>query len=128
MTNDSHTFKVSASDRQQTSEKTLTFTRNRTSLSVTLEEPLAADDNIVACQLNVEGNIPDDAVCTYEVTNNALDDDPVWEDCTEQIKAGRPHIFINKAANGFAFNFRVSIERGSSNTGGYVTKIWGGFE
>ena len=128
VTNGSHTVKISASDGQQTAEKTLTFTRDQTSLSVTLEEPFEADDNIVACQLNVEGDIPDDAVCTYEVTNNALDDEPVWEDCTEQTKAGRPYMFANKAVSGFAFNFRVSIKRGSSNTGGYITKIWGGFE
>ena len=128
VTNGSHTVKISASDGQQTAEKTLTFTRDQTSLSVTLEEPLETDDNIVACQLNVEGNISDDAVCTYEVTNNALDDEPVWEDCTEQTKAGRPYMFTNKAVSGFAFNFRVSIKRGSSGTGGYITKIWGGFE
>lgn len=121
LTNSSHTFKVSAFDGQQTAENTVTFTRNQTSLSVTLEEPLTADDNISACQLKVDGEIPDDAVCKYEVTNNSLD----WEDCTEETKAGRGHIFKSK---GSEFNFRVTIKRGASNKGGYITKIWGGFE
>lgn len=129
MTNSSHTFKVSAFDGQQTAEKTVTFTRNQTSLSVTLEKPFTADDNIVACQLKVDGDIPDDAVCVYEVTNNALDDVPVWENCTLKSKAEVPYFFENKTAtNGFAFNFRVSIKRGASKKGGYITQISGGYE
>lgn len=123
--NGEHTFKISASDGQQTAEHNITFTRDQTSLSVTLEEPFTADDNIVACQLKVDGDIPDDAVCKYEVTNNALDDVPVWEDCTEETKAGRGHVFKSK---GSAFNFRVSIQRGNSGAGGYITEISGGYE
>lgn len=66
---------------------------------------------------------------TCEVTNNANDTKPVWEDCTAKVKAGSPYIFSNKtAANGFAFNFRISAKRGASNAGGYITGIEGGFE
>lgn len=123
--NGEHTFTISASDGNDTSVHSITFTRDQTSLSVTLEEPFTADDNIVACKLKVDGDIPDDAVCKYEVTNTALDGSPSWEDCTEETKAGRSHLFKGK---GSAFNFRVSIERGSSGTGGYITEISGGYE
>lgn len=128
-TNGEHTFTISASDGKDTATNTITFTRNLTELTVTLAQPFPADDVISACALNVEGSFPADAVCKFEVTNNALDDEPVWEDCTKKSQAGFSYIFTNKSAkNGFAFNFRVTISRGASGSGGYITSISGGFE
>ena len=129
VTNGEHTFKISATDGKDTATNTITFTRNLTELTVTLASPFPADDKITACALNVEGSIPSDAVCKFEVTNNALDDSPVWEDCTKKSQAGFSYLFSNKTAeNGFAFNFRVTISRGASGSGGYITSISGGFE
>lgn len=129
ITNGEHTFSITASDGKDAATNTITFTRNLTELTVTLAAPFPADDRITACALNVEGSIPADAVCKYEVTNNALDTEPVWEDCTAKSKAGFSYIFTNKTAeNGFAFNFRVTIARGASGSGGYITSISGGFE
>lgn len=129
ITNGKHTFKIEAADGRDTVESTAVFTRDQTDLSVMLETPFEADDTITACSLDVEGMIPADALCKYEVTNNALDDEPVWEDCTARVKAGFVHMFKNKtAANGFAFSVRISIRRGMSGIGGYITKISGGFE
>ena len=128
-TNGEHTFTISASDGMNTTTHAITFTRNLTELTVTLAAPFPADDRIAACALNVEGSIPADAVCKYEVTNNALDDEPVWEDCTKKSQAGFSYVFTNKSAeNSFAFNFRVTISRGASGSGGYITSISGGFE
>ena len=128
-TNGEHTFTISASDGKDTATNTITFTRNLTELTVTLAQPFPADDVISACALNVEGSFPADAVCKFDVTNNALDDEPVWEDCTKKSQAGFSYIFTNKSAkNGFAFNFRVTISRGASGSGGYITSISGGFE
>lgn len=129
ITNGEHTFSITASDGKDAATNTITFTRNLTELTVTLTNPFPADDRISACALNVEGSIPADAVCKFEVTNNALDNEPVWEDCTAKSKAGFSYIFSNKTAeNGFAFNFRVTISRGASGSGGYITSISGGFE
>lgn len=129
VTNSEHTFIITASDGKDAATNTITFTRNLTELTVTLAAPFPADDRITACALNVEGSIPADAVCKFEVTNNALDNEPVWEDCTAKSKAGFSYIFTNKTAeNGFAFNFRVTIARGASGSGGYITSISVGFE
>ena len=129
ITNGSHTLKISATDGKDTTESTATFTRNVDTATVTLTTPLEADDMISACSLNVAGSIPADAVCKYEVTNNANDSEPAWEDCTNKSKAGLSYAFKNKTAqNGFAFNFRVSIKRGMSGIGGYIEQISGGFE
>lgn len=129
VTNGEHTFNIVASDGKDSATNTITFTRNLTELAVTLSNPFPADDRISACALNVEGSIPADAVCKFEVTNNALDSTPVWEDCTKKSQAGFSYVFNNKSAeNGFAFNFRVTVSRGASGLGGFISNISGGFE
>lgn len=79
--------------------------------------------------LAVSGSIPADADFKVEVSNSANDETPVWEDCTAAVRAGMNHVFENEtAANGFAFNFRLEVERGSSGLGGYITSVQGGFQ
>lgn len=127
--NGSHSIKISCSDSKDTVDEVITFTRDCKQVLLKLENPFPADDVISVCSLTVDGSIPADAVCKYEVTNNALDDEPVWEDCTNKSRAGFGYVFKNKTAeNGFAFNFRVTISRGESGSGGYITSISGGFE
>ena len=127
--NGGHELKITASDGKASSVHTLTFSKEVTGATVTLEEPMEADAQITICVLSVAGDIPADAEYKVEVTNNANDDTPVWEDCTTEAKNGANHIFENKtAANGFAFNFRVTAERGPSGEGGYITSVQGGFQ
>lgn len=127
--NGSHTMTIEASDGKATTVHTLTFTKSVTKAVITLEAPMEADDKISVCAITVTGSIPSDAAYTVEVTNNANDTSPVWEDCTNEAKNGRNYLFQNAtAANGFAFNFRVTAERGSSGNGGYITSIQGGFQ
>ncbi|MEY8230230.1 DUF6273 domain-containing protein [Oscillospiraceae bacterium 50-16] len=127
--NGGHTLTITANDGKASTVHTLTFSKEVTGATITLEEPMEADAQITICVLSVAGFIPADAHYTVEVTNNALDDAPVWEDCTSEVKSGANHIFENKAAaNGFAFNFRVTAERGPSGEGGYITSVQGGFQ
>ena len=63
------------------------------------------------------------------MTNNGNDPEPVWEDATADVKAGRNYVFQNKTqTNGWAFNFRVTAERGESDEDGYIVSIQGGFQ
>lgn len=128
--NGSHTIKVAANDgKADSAAYTVSFTKKVTSASITLEEPLEADDAITVMVLNIVGALPVDAVLLVEVTNNAKDTSPVWEDATADVKNGVNHIFTNQtAANGFAFNFRLTVSRGASDTGGYISSIGGAFE
>lgn len=128
--NGSHTIKVVANDgKADSAAYTVSFTKKVTSASITLEEPLEADDAITVMVLNIVGALPVDAVLLVEVTNNAKDTSPVWEDATADVKNGVNHIFTNQtAANGFAFNFRLTVSRGASDTGGYISSIGGAFE
>ena len=127
--NGSHTFNISATDGKETATRSVTFTRSCKKLAAELAEPMEADDMIRFCSLVIDGAFPTDAILTCEVTNNALDDQPVWEDCTLKVRVGLAYTFKNNfAEKGFAFSFRVTIERGGSGTGGYITKVSGGFE
>lgn len=128
--NGAHTIKVVANDgKADSAPYTVTFTKAVYEASITLAEPMEADDDITVMVLNVLGSIPADADLEVLVTNNANDTSPVWEDATTDIKNGNNHIFTNQtAANGFAFNFKVTVSRGSSNTGGYITNIGGAFQ
>ena len=127
--NGNHTLTITASDGKASTVHTLVFAKKVTGASITLETPMAADDQISICVLSVIGLIPADAEYKVEVTNNANDETPVWEDCTTAVKTGSNYVFENKtAANGFAFNFRLTAERGPSGEGGYITSVQGGFQ
>ena len=128
--NGDHTLKVVANDgKADSAAYTVSFSKLVTTASITLERPLEADDAITIMVLNIAGALPVDAVLEVLVTNNAKDASPVWEDATADIKNGANHVFTNKtAANGFAFNFKLTVSRGASGQGGYISNIGGAFE
>ncbi len=129
ITNGSHTLTVTVTDGKATVTKTFTFTKAVTAANITLAQPMEADARITLCAITVGGLIPADAVFKVEVTNNGKDSSPVWEDATTEARNGRNHLFTNQtAANGFAFNFRVTAERGASGESGYIASIQGGFQ
>lgn len=129
ITNGSHTMTVTVTDGKATVTKTFTFTKAVTAASITLAKPMEADAQITLCAITVGGLIPADAVFKVEVTNNGKDSSPVWEDATTEARNGRNHLFTNQtASNGFAFNFRVTAERGASGESGYIASIQGGFQ
>lgn len=127
--NGNHTITVEVSDGKETVSTSATFTKAVHAASVTLAEPLAVEGDITVAVLQVTGSIPDDATFKVEVTNNANDPSPVWQDATTEVQKGVNIVFTNStAANGAAFNFRVSISRGASGTGGYIEAISGAFQ
>ena len=127
--NGSHTIQITASDGKESTSLNATFTKSVTSATVTLTTPLAVDGDITVAVLQVTGSIPDDATFKVEVTNNANDPSPVWQDATVEVKKGVNIVFTNSVAtNGAAFNFRVSVSRGASGTGGYIEAVSGAFQ
>lgn len=127
--NGARTMTITVSDGKASTVHTLRFTKLVTEASITLETPLDADAKITVAVLSVLGSIPLDADYLVMVTNNAKDSAPVWEDCTDAVKRGVNYVFTNQiAANGFAFNFKVEVRRGSSGIGGSISSIQGGFQ
>lgn len=128
--NGENTLVLEAGDGKTTTEWTATFTKNVTSAVLSLAQPLTADDTITVAALTLEGSFPADMSLSVEMTNNARDDVPVWENCTDiqrgESRAFAHHAFANKtAAKGAAFNYKVTITRGASGVGGNITMIGG---
>lgn len=127
--NGSHTLTVEVSDGKETVSTSATFTKAVHAASVTLAEPLAVEGDITVAVLQVTGSIPDDATFKAEVTNNANDAEPVWQDATTEVQKGTNIVFSNKtASNGAAFNFRISVSRGASGESGYIEAVTGAFQ
>ena len=127
--NGSHTIKITANDGKESTSLNATFTKSVTSASVTLTTPLAVDGDITVAILQVSGSIPNDAAFKTEATNNALDDSPVWQDVTAEVRKGTNIVFENQTASaGAAFNFRISVEGGASGEGGYIDSVSGAFQ
>lgn len=128
ITDGTHSFTINASDGFNTTTNEIVFTRDCKKTVFSLESPMIADDVISVCSLKIKGLIATDTILTCEVTNNANDTIPVWEDCTVKVKTEMVYTFKNQTAeNGFAFNFKISAQRGASGAGGYITRIEGGF-
>ena len=128
--NGENTLTLEVDDGKTTTEWTATFTKNVTRAVLSLAQPLTADDTITVVAMTLEGSFPADMSLTVEMTNNALDDSPVWENCTDiqrgESRAFVHHAFTNKtAAKGAAFNYKVTIARGASGVGGNITMIGG---
>lgn len=128
--NGENTLVLEVGDGKTTTEWTATFTKNVTSAVLSLAQLLTADDTITVAALTLEGSFPADMRLTVELTNNARDDAPVWENCTDiqrgESRAFVRHAFANKtAAKGAAFNYKVTITRGASGVGGNITMIGG---
>lgn len=128
--NGTHTLTLTVSDGKTSTDWTATFTKNVTGAKVSLTAPLTADDTITVAAMTLEGSFPTDLSLSVEMTNNGLDDSPVWETVTDiqrgESRAFVHHAFTNKtAAKGAAFNYKVTITRGASGVGGNITMIGG---
>ena len=126
--NGTHTITIEVSDGKASATFTATFTKAVHKATITLKMPLAVSGDITAAVMSVVGQIPAGAVYKVEATNNAKDTSPVWQDVTAEVKSGANIVFKNKTAvNGAAFNFRITVERGTS-AGGYISGVSGAFQ
>lgn len=128
--NGAQTVQIVATDSAgKSSTLELTFTKKVHKAVITLSEPLAVEEQITVAVLAITGKIPADATQLIELTNNGNDPTPNWEDATADVKAGRNYVFKNKSQSaGWAFNFRVTVERGESGEDGNIVSIQGGFQ
>lgn len=127
--NGTHTITVEVSDGELSTSTSTTFSKAVHAASVTLTAPLAVEGDITMAVIVVTGSIPADAVFKVEATNNGADPEPVWQDVTTEVLKGLNILFTNKtAAQGAAFNFRVTVSRGPSGKGGYIEAVSGAFQ
>ena len=78
--------------------------------------------------LSMSANVPAEASIKIEITNNGLDDKPVWQDCTAQVLGNEKIFFSNKSktATQWAVNVRVTGDKKTA-TDVLSVSIIGGF-
>ena len=96
---------------------------------MTLTTPLAVDGDITVAILQVSGSIPNDAAFKAEATNNALDDSPVWQDVTAEVRKGTNIVFENQTppAGGGGFS-PARGGGGGGGGGGFMVFVSGAFQ
>ena len=129
--NGPHTMDIEATDGSSAATLVqVTFTKTVHSCSITLSAPLAAATMPTAARLTILGSIPENAIWTAEICNNAYDATPAWESIKYCVQTGRNYVFQDRAntTGQWGVNFRISIQRGSADIGGYVSSIEGAFK
>mgnify|MGYP001080284577 FL=1 len=108
-----HTVKVRATDSLGAySERTFTFTRVEDRIQVSIKNPIETPLALAKVVPVVNAAIPSGYKATVMVTNNAFDEEPIWEDATQEAMAMQAYEFQNdsKTADKWGFSMKISIE------------------
>lgn len=112
----------------ESEEYKVTFEKYVDEVTIKLDPPLSVTGSITNGVVYVNGYIPTDAEFYVHVTNNANDKEPVWQDITADVLAGRVFKLTNaKAESGASFSFIVHAKRGESKEGGFIDSVVGAF-
>lgn len=129
--NGKHILKIEVVDSDGSkSAKEISFEKAVTKLDFMLDKTgvQGIDKMPKRAILSMSGNVPAEASIKIEITNNALDDKPVWQDCTAQVLGNKKIFFSNKekTAEKWAVNVRVTGDKKTATEVLSVSSI-GGF-
>ena len=138
LTNGAHTLTITATDGYDTTTRTITFTKSVDKIVVTRSAPIAANTRPTRMVVSVIKHIPEGALMTVEVCNNAFDGkDIVWDTLDASIiSSGLAHTFSNGkdgstpvcTAGKWGVNIRVTVDRNGGEGACYISEIGGNFE
>jgi hypothetical protein len=125
--NGTHTVRIVATDSEGVSTtRTITFAKDVNTVEF-FTQTLNADAKPVAALVNVQGSFPTGCILTVLATNNANDNNPVWQDISGSL--GSKAYFANesKTAASWGVQFHVTLQRGTATLPCYITSVGGGF-
>ena len=95
-----------------------------------LSTPIEAETMPERISVEVGSKIPLGASYAVWVCNNANDENPTWEDCTNEVKSNLAHVFENKTktAENWAINIKVEIDASDFDDECYISGIGGNWE
>jgi hypothetical protein len=111
--NGTHVIQVLAIDQlERVANRTVTYTKGVSKIEF-ICSPLQTNDIPSMLRLTFIGYTPEGADMSIEATNNAFDDEPVWEDITSHIAHSSTYNFQNnkKTAENWGINVRGIIRR-----------------
>lgn len=123
--NGEHTLRFLVSDgHNEQASATTTFTKAVPKILFQRMNPIEATEAPTELLLRVNGEYPENDI-KVEVTNNAYDDAPVWEDMTSAFLNEDIYTFANaaKTAELWAVDFRIEIVRGQNTGDIYVESV-----
>lgn len=134
-----HLLTVEASDSEGlTSTRSFTFTRTETHIEFQLNlDSLDVGGHFVLdgmpqrVLITLDHYIPEGAsIESVKVCNNALDEEPTWEDATNAVKNNRGYLFTNKTktAPSWAINIWVLIAKGTATERVKLNGFGGAFD
>lgn len=126
-----HTIKIEATDEHgATAVRNYTFSRYDDKIQFTLKAPIETDIMATKILVTPTWAIPEGAIATVEVCNNAYDEEPIWEDMTQQVLIGRHYNFTNstKTADKWGIDIRITIEKGTATSQCIINGFGGAFE
>lgn len=130
LSNGSHTIRIVATDSNGgTSEISSTFTKLVETIDITTKA-MESSERPNRITLTIARVIPEDAIFKVFVCNNALDATPIWEDATESVLKGDPHMFDNdtKTSSKWTVKVRIVVERNGAEGSCYISSIGGAFD
>lgn len=127
--NGEHTLKVQAVDgKGGASEVSVPFTKEVEPVEIELSDVTPSADRPQSIRVAVEGIMPAGSALSVRVTNNAMDEEPVWEDYpADALESGASFEFTNQVLTGdaWAVSVRVKLERGSAQEICAISKVSG---
>lgn len=128
--NGTHALTITATDaRGASSTRTLTFTKDVTSIVFEQALAMAADEMPIKALVNIQGNFPAGSFLRVWICNNGNDADPAWEDCTQRVLQGEK-VFIGnttKTADAWGVKIKAELLRGTATETCFIQSIGGNF-
>jgi|GEM_PF-2355781 len=131
LANGTNTLTITVSDQLGLSAvRTLTFSRSETQIEILLERPRPANDRPTRAVITVNRQIPTGAVLGVEICNNAYDNNPTWEDCTQSVLDMGIYRLQNttNTAGRWGVNIRVRANRNGATGLCWISSIGGAFD
>ncbi|MCL2644089.1 MAG: fibronectin type III domain-containing protein [Betaproteobacteria bacterium] len=127
--NGSHTYTLSVTDAAGNSGQAgIAFAKN-ISKAIIKSEPFEVQLNngiIKNFLMNVAGKFPAGSILAVQITNNAKDPSPVWQDVTpSQLDGGYHPVNNTTVAKGNWFAVRVTLQRGTATDPRWISQISG---
>lgn len=111
--NGAHALTITVSDgKGDIAVAKFRFTRDEKRVRVRLWEPIETEQSASVALISATYNAMENLVMV-EITNNAFDENPAWEDMTDKFMDRRKYFFTNdyKSAEKWGVNVRVTLEK-----------------
>lgn len=126
-----HTLKIMATDKKSDKVvRLINFTRDPKRLVVMSAKPIETDAAAKKFYFNPVWKVAVGAEGKIEACNNGFDTNPIWEDITSTVKAGKTFNFTNqsKQASKWGIAVKLTIDKKNATAISWISTTGGAFE